>query len=127
MNNETILDDHAFLVSETDSKGNIIFANEQFCQIAGYTTQELIGSPHSIVRHEDMPKAAFEDLWKTIKDGDVWQGYVKNKTKTGGFYWVYATIYPYKNEDNEQCYISIRRKPSRQEVEKHIALYKNMK
>lgn len=127
MSKETILNDNVFLVSETDAKGTIIFANEQFCKVAEYSKDELVGKPHSIVRHEDMPRAAFEDLWKTVKSGNVWQGYVKNKTKSGGYYWVFATVYPYKNDDNEQCYMSIRRKPSRAEVDKHVSLYKTMR
>lgn len=123
---ETILNEDAFLVSETDSKGNIIFANEQFCKIAEYSLDELMGKPHNIVRHQDMPKAAFKDLWDTVKSGKVWQGYVKNKTLSGGYYWVLATVYPYKNEDGEQCYMSCRRKPSRENIQKHIELYKTM-
>ena len=86
------------IVSETDAKGNIIFANYDFCKIAGYTMEELIGKPHNTVRHKDMPKAAFEDLWKTIQSGNIWNGIVKNKTKNGGYYWVNATAYPSKNE-----------------------------
>ncbi len=127
INKETILSDNAFLVSETDIKGTIIFANKQFCDVSEYTLEELIGKPHNLIRHEDMPAAAFKDLWETVKSGNVWQGYVKNKTKSGGFYWVYATIYPYKNDNNEQCYISIRRKPSLDEVKKHEQLYKSMR
>lgn len=123
---ETILKDDAFLVSETDAKGVILFANEQFCNAAEYLVDELLGKPHNFVRHQDMPKAAFEDLWKTVNRGDVWQGFVKNKTKSGGFYWVFATVYPYKNENGQQCFMSIRRKPSREDVEKYGNLYKTM-
>jgi aerotaxis receptor len=123
---ETVLTDNAFLVSETDLEGNIIFANKEFCDIAEYELNELIGKPHNIIRHKDMPKAAFKDLWETVKSNDVWQGYVKNKTKSNGFYWVYATIYPFINENGEQCYLSCRRKPSKEEVIKHEALYKTM-
>jgi len=123
---ETVLSDNAFLVSETNSKGIITFANEQFCNVAGYRIEELINQPHNLIRHSDMPKAAFEDLWKSIKSGKVWEGYVKNKTKNGGFYWVYATVYPYKNEAGEQCYMSCRRKPDASEVNKAIDLYKTL-
>lgn len=123
---ETVLKDGAFLVSETDAKGVILFANKEFCDVAEYSVEELVGKPHNVVRHQDMPKAAFEDLWKTVKSGQVWQGYVKNKTASGGYYWVYATVYPYKNEDGEQCYMSIRRKPSREDINKATALYKTM-
>ncbi len=125
-NTETILSENAFLVSETDAKGIILFANEQFCKAAEYSLNELIGKPHSCVRHPDMPKAAFKDLWDTVKKGDVWQGFVKNKTASGGFYWVFATVYPYKNEEGQQCYMSIRRKPSREDVTKYGNLYKTM-
>ncbi len=123
---ETVLSDNAFLVSETDAKGHIIFANEEFCKVAEYDEEELLGQPHNLIRHKDMPKAAFKDLWDTVKSGEVWQGYVKNKTKSGGYYWVYATVYPNINEDGEQCYMSCRRKPSKEEVTKHEALYKTM-
>jgi PAS domain S-box-containing protein len=124
---ETILKDNAFLVSETDAKGIILFANEQFCNVAEYSLDDLLGKPHNLVRHQDMPKAAFEDLWKTVARGEIWQGFVKNKTKSGGFYWVFATIYPYKNENGQQCYMSIRRKPLKEDVEKYENLYKTMR
>lgn len=127
MSRETVLKDDAFLVSETDAKGMITFANEQFCDVAEYSLDELMGQPHNMVRHQDMPKAAFEDLWKTVKSGKVWQGYVKNKTQSGGFYWVFATVYPYKNEAGEQCYMSCRRKPERQKVDEAIQLYKTLR
>lgn len=123
---ETILADNAFLVSETDAKGHILFANQQFCTVAEFTQEELIGQPHNLVRHSDMPKAAFKDLWETVQKGEVWQGFVKNATKSGGFYWVLATVYPYKNARNEQCYMSCRRKPTREEVAHHDSLYKTM-
>lgn len=123
---EKPLSENAFLVSETDNRGIITYANDQFCNIVEYTKEELVGQPHNIVRHEDMPKAAFEDLWNTVKTGQVWQGYVKNRTKSGDFYWVFATVYPYKNEADEQCYMSIRRKPCEKEVQKHDKLYKSM-
>ena len=124
---ETILKENAFLVSETNSKGIITLANKEFCDVAGYTLEELIKQPHNIVRNKDMPKAAFADLWSTIKKGEVWQGYVKNATKQGGFYWVFATIYPYINKEGEQCYISCRRKPSKEDVQKAEELYRTMR
>jgi aerotaxis receptor len=123
---ETLLTDDSFLVSETDAKGNVIFANEEFCKVAEYDLDELMGKAHSIVRHKDMPKAAFKDLWDTVKSGKVWNGFVKNATKSGGYYWVFATVYPFKNEEGQQCYLSCRRKPSREDVAKYDALYKTM-
>ena len=125
--NETILDEFAFLVSETDEKGVITFANDDFCKIAGYTIEELMGKPHNIVRHKDMPKAAFKSLWETVKKGEVWTGYVKNAVKGGGFYWVYATVYPFETCNGGKGYLSCRRKPSREEIEEHEKLYKEWK
>ena len=123
MSKEIILDDYAFLVSETDEKGVITFANDNFCKIAGYDVDELIGKSHNIVRHLDMPKVAFEDLWKTINTGKIWNGIVKNKTKTGDFYWVNATAYPSKTKSGEIRYISVRVKPTKEEIEIAKKLY----
>ncbi|MEA3499388.1 MAG: PAS domain-containing protein [Campylobacterota bacterium] len=127
MNGETVLDEYAFLVSETDSKGIITFANEDFCNIAGYKLEELIGQPHNIVRDPDMPKAAFKSLWDTVQKGDIWTGFVKNSVKGGGFYWVYATVYPFESCDGSKGYLSCRRKPSKAEIAEHEALYKEWK
>ncbi|PLY11578.1 MAG: PAS sensor domain-containing protein [Arcobacter sp.] len=114
------------IVSETDAKGIIQYANSDFCKIAGYSKEELIGKPHNYVRHPDMPKAAFEDLWKTIQSGNIWNGIVKNKTKDGGYYWVNATAYPSKNSNGVLRYISVRVKPTDKEIENAISLYKTL-
>ena len=128
MSGERILDDYAFLVSETDAKGNVTFANDDFCKMAGYELDELLGQPHSIVRHPDMPKAAFKSLWDTVQSGNIWTGYVKNYVKDGnGFYWVYATVYPFETCDGSKGYLSCRRKPSKEEIAEHDALYKEWK
>ena len=125
---EHVLKSDDFLVSQTDEKGIILFANDDFCKAAGYSINELIGKPHSIVRHPDMPKAAFKDLWDTVKKGNVWTGYVKNKTKDGGYYWVFATVYPMNDpHTNEKKYLSCRRKPSSQEIAQAEALYKTLR
>ncbi|HUH42040.1 MAG: PAS domain-containing protein [Sulfurimonas sp.] len=125
---EYILKSDDFLVSQTDSKGFILFANDDFCKVAGFTLEELVGKPHNIVRHKDMPKAPFKSLWETIKEGKIWDGYIKNMTKEGGFYWVYATVYPlYDETRKEQTYLSCRRKPSEQEILEAEMLYKTMK
>lgn len=128
MGGEHILSDTDFLVSQTDEKGRILFANDDFCKVAGYTIDELIGKPHSIVRHPDMPKAAFKDLWDTINLGKIWTGYVKNLTKSGGFYWVYATVYPNIACATGTCgFLSCRRKPSAEEIAEAERLYKTMR
>jgi aerotaxis receptor len=124
---ETVLDEYAFLVSETDEKGTITFANDDFCKIAEYELDELMGQPHNMVRHPDMPKAAFKSLWDTVKRGEIWTGYVKNATKSGGYYWVYATVYPFQGCDGTNGYLSCRRKPTREEIAEHEALYREWK
>jgi len=125
---EYILKNDDFLVSQTDSKGIILFANDDFCKVAGYTLEELVGKPHNIVRNRDMPKVAFKDLWETVKKDKVWSGYVKNSTKDGGFYWVYATVYPMHDKaSGEKTYLSCRRKPSQEEINNAQALYKTLR
>ncbi|MGD9555065.1 MAG: PAS domain-containing protein [Arcobacteraceae bacterium] len=127
MSQETILNDDAFLVSETDAKGIIQFANDDFCKVAEYSVEELIGKPHNVVRHPDMPKAAFKDLWETVKRGEVWTGYVKNATRSGGYYWVYATVFPFESCNGSRGYLSCRRKASQEEINTAQALYKTLK
>lgn len=124
---EIELDTRAFLVSETDEKGVINFANDEFCKYAGYTVEELIGKPHNFVRHSDMPRAAFKDLWDTIKSGNKWRGFVKNRAKDGRYYWVFATVYPFTNCEGAKGYISCRRVISEMEKEKYEKLYKEMR
>ena len=126
MEKEILLDEFAFLVSETDEKGNIIFANDDFCEIAEYGVDELIGKPHNIVRHKDMPKAAFKDLWETVQRGETWSGYVKNTTKSGNYYWVFATVFATTTSDGKKGYLSCRRKASDDEIEEHRILYKEL-
>ncbi|MFB1033596.1 MAG: PAS domain-containing protein, partial [Aliarcobacter cryaerophilus] len=104
-----------------------IFANDDFCKIAGYGIDELIGKPHNTVRHPDMPKAAFKDLWETVKKGNIWTGYVKNATKDGDYYWVFATVYPTITSEGSKGYLSCRRKASIEEIKTHENLYKQLK
>jgi len=86
-------DEHV-IASKTDLRGIITYASEAFCEVSGYTQEELIGKPQNIVRHPKMPKAVFQDLWQTIKSGKTWKGEVKNEKKEGGYYWVEAVITP---------------------------------
>lgn len=105
--------ENEFIITKADPKGRIIYANDLFCKISGYTREELIGKPHNIVRHPDMPKSVFKDLWDTIKvQKKPWVGLVKNKKKDGGFYWVSATVFPIFDPNNPTEileYISIRK------------------
>lgn len=126
MSKEVILEKNTMIVSETDEKGTIIYANDDFCKIAGYTKEELIGKPHNIIRHKDMPKIAFKDLWDTIQAGKTWHGIVKNRTKDGNFYWVNATAYPSKTIDGKKRYISVRVQPTKKEIENASRLYESL-
>jgi len=101
--------DKFVLLSETDTRGVITYANPRFCEVSGYTLEELIGKPHNIVRHPDMPKEVFKELWDTIKAGKIWQGEIKNRRKDGSHYWVLATVGPIFDENGEiSSYVSMR-------------------
>lgn len=89
---ETIVPSDELIVSRTDLNGKITYANETFAQISGYEIDELIGKPHNIVRHPDMPHSVFKTLWETLERGEMWKGYVKNLRKDDGYYWVYAEV-----------------------------------
>jgi len=89
---ETEVPKDELIISRTDLNGIITYANETFARISGYEPDELIGKPHSILRHPDMPKRVFKELWETIKAEKIWRGYVKNLRKDRGYYWVYAEI-----------------------------------
>ena len=118
--------DGKLIVSTTDPEGVITHVNQSFVDMSGYTEAELIGAPHSILRHPDMPAAAFKDLWDTVNRGETWQGFVKNLRKDGGYYWVKATVIPNVRQGKVVGYTSVRRKPSRTKVEESIKLYSAM-
>lgn len=120
---ETPYPDGKLIVSTTDKTGIITHVNQSFIEMSGYTEDELIGSPHSILRHPDMPPAAFKDLWNTVNRGEKWQGFVKNLRKDGGYYWVKATVIPNVRNGQVIGYTSVRRKPSRTKVEECVKLY----
>lgn len=125
--NEIILGDDDIIISITDPKGIISFANNYFVKISEYSKEELLGTPHNILRHPDMPKSAFKYLWDTIQGKKMWQGYVKNKSKSGKFYWVKATAFPMIDQYGQiKGYISLRTKPSRQAVQRAAEIYKRL-
>lgn len=105
---ETEVPENELIVSRTDLKGNITYANETFARISGYEIAELIGKPHNIVRHPDMPSSVFAELWQTVKQGGIWRGYVKNLRKDGGYYWVYAEVSGVYKEGHLVEYKSMR-------------------
>lgn len=118
--------DGKLIVSRTDLDGNLTLVNDAFVAISGYSEEELLGQQHCVLRHPDMPKAAFADLWATVKAGKKWHGYVKNLCKDGGHYWVYATVVPNVRKGEVVGYTSVRRKPSRNKVAEAIAQYAEM-
>lgn len=123
---ETPYPDGKLIVSTTTPDGVITHVNQAFIDMSGYTETELIGAPHSILRHPEMPSAAFQDLWNTISRGEKWQGFVKNLRKDGGYYWVKATVIPNIRNSKVVGYTSVRRKPSRTRVEECIKLYSTL-
>jgi methyl-accepting chemotaxis protein/aerotaxis receptor len=120
---EIEMKDGELLVSQTDIGGRIVFVNQAFIEISGFTEGELVGAPHNIVRHPHMPKEAFADLWRVIKSGEPWEGLVKNRNKQGNFYWVRANVTPVVEGDKITGFISIRTKPSREQVRATEAAY----
>lgn len=123
---EKKLSDEDFIVSKTDKRGVITYVNKAFLDIVGYTEEELIGTAHNIVRHPDMPKAAFADLWNTIRDGKDWHGIVKNLCKDGSFYWVKAMVTPSYLNGELIGYMSVRRQANEEEIQNASNLYKEM-
>ncbi|WP_150049929.1 MULTISPECIES: PAS domain-containing protein [Methylomonas] len=123
---ETPYPDGKLIVSSTNPLGFITHVNRAFVEMSGYLEHELIGAPHSILRHPDMPAAAFQDLWNTLQNGEKWQGYVKNLRKDGGFYWVKATVIPNIRGGQVVGYTSVRRKPSRAKIAERIQLYRTL-
>jgi len=114
------------LVSKTDTKGIITYANDAFVEISGYSREELVGKSHNIVRHPDMPPSAFKWLWDTLKDERPWRGVVKNRCKNGDYYWVRATVAPIVENGKITGYVSVRKAPTRNQIAEADALYKEL-
>jgi aerotaxis receptor len=110
--NELMVDPVNPIVTKTDVKGSITYANRAFIEISGFTEAELLGKNHNIVRHPDMPPSAFADLWDTVKTGKPWRGIVKNRAKNGDFYWVEAYVTPITEHGRIVGYMSVRSRPS---------------
>ncbi len=124
--NEVLMKKGEILVTRTDLKGRITYANNAFVAISGFTREELIGASHNIVRHPDMPEAAFADLWATLKQGKPWQMPVKNRTKSGDYYWVEANVIPVYKNGQVDSYLSVRYMPKREQIDAANALYQQL-
>ncbi len=118
--------DEGLIISSTDLNGIITYTNRKFCEIAGYTKDELVGKNHNIVRHPDMPRAAFKKLWNTLHKGKEWSGIVKNLRKDGRYYWVYSHITPIIEDGEIKGYSAVWRPAFSTEVEAVIPVYKEM-
>ena len=124
---ETDVPEGELIISRTDFNGKITFANELFANISGYSVDELIGQPHSIVRHPDMPKSVFKNLWKTLSNGEIWKGYVKNIRKDGGYYWVYAEVSAMKKDNKLVGYKSMRSPINKETKKEYQDIYDNLR
>lgn len=124
---ETLVPEDELIVSRTDLKGNISYANETFAEISGYTVDELIGKPHNIVRHPDMPKSVFKKLWEDLQTKGFWSGFVKNIRKDEGYYWVYAEVSTVLKDGKVIEYKSIRTPVSFEDKKKYQLLYDDIR
>ena len=126
-NVETKLRADQYLISRTDTKGRIVYANPAFIEVSGFSREELIGKAHNIVRHPDMPPQAYEDLWATLQAGGSWLGLVKNRRKDGGFYWVLANATPIVEHGEVVAYSSVRVQASEEQIQMAEELYARMR
>ena len=124
---ELTFNENEIIVSKTDLKGIITYGNDLFIKISGYKEQELLGAPHNIIRHKDMPRSVFKLLWTKIAAGDEVNAYVVNKAKSGDYYWVYANVTPSLDpKGNIIAYYSVRRKPEKKALDIIKPLYKQL-
>ncbi len=127
INSEKTFADDEIIVSKTDTKGYITYGNDLFVKLAGYREDELLGAPHSIIRHPDMPAAVFKLLWDTVSQGEEIFAFVKNLSRDGGFYWVFANVTAsYDVNDKIIGYHSVRRKPTKEQIDAVNGIYKKL-
>jgi PAS domain S-box-containing protein len=124
---ERIMRDDDYIVSKSDAKGRVIYGNRIFIEFSGYTESELLGKQHNIIRHPDMPRGIFKLLWDTIQGKEECNAFLKNLSKDGGFYWVFANITPdFDSQGGIVGYTSVRRKPSAEGVKQFAEIYRKM-
>ncbi|MBL8306764.1 MAG: PAS domain-containing protein, partial [Rubrivivax sp.] len=115
------------LVSTTDLQGRILYGNPNFIAVSGYAKAELLGQPHNLIRHPDMPEEAFRDMWETIASGQPWSAPVKNRRKDGSYYWVLANVTPLMEDGRPVGYMSVRTQATREQISAAEALYATMR
>ena len=126
-NHEYLVPSGATLVSVTDAKGRILYCNQAFVEVSGFTSNELLGQPHNIIRHPDVPEEAFRDLWKTIQSGRPWSAVLKNRRKDGAHYWVVANVTPLFDGGSPSGYMSVRTEATREQIEAAEQLFATMR
>lgn len=125
---ETILEEDETIISKTNQQGHIIYANRTFMRISLFSEEDLIGKPHNVIRHPDMPRGVYKMLWDTITTGSEYFGFIKNICLDGGYYWVFANITAdIDSNQNLQGYYSVRRKPQRSIIQMLEPIYQEMK
>ena len=120
---ENAVHDEDVLISRTDAKGRITFVSTDFCRISEFDPEEMVGKPHNLIRHPDVPPALFADLWATIQGGRPWSGIVKNRARSGNYYWVEANVTPLMRSGQIVGYLSVRRKPTAQQKDEAKPMY----
>ncbi len=124
---EIIMNDNDFIVTKTDLKGRITYANRNFMKISGYSESDLLNVQHNIIRHPDMPRGLFQHLWNVIESGNECFAYIKNMSRNGDYYWVFANVTVDKDENEKPIgYFSVRRKPSQAGIEMIKPIYQEM-
>lgn len=123
---EVEIEEHQTAISQTDLNGIITYVNQDFLRISGFTEKEIIGKNHNVVRHPDMPAAAFEDLWLTLKKGKPWNGLIKNRCKNGDFFWANEHITPNETQEVVAGYTSVRTRPSREQIDAASTIYRQL-
>lgn len=124
---EYVFDDNGIIISQTDLKGDITYANRKFCEVSGYKASELIGKNHNIIKHPDMPKTVFEKMWENISEGQTWNGVVKNIRSDGKYYWADIEILPvYSSKKELTGYIAAMKPASQKDIKESEEVYKKM-
>ena len=124
---ETPYPEGRLIVSITDLQGILVYVNQALVEVSGYRREELIGQPHHILWHPDMPRIVFQEMWTALRAGQTWRGYVKNLRKDGGYYLAYATVMPNFRGEQILSYTSVQRKPSRQKMEAALQRYAQLR
>ena len=119
--NEEVIYDGRPMITETDLRGKIVYMNRKFIEMSGYDRHEILGKPHSVVRHPDMPREAFCCMWDTIKEGNMWSGFVKNLRKDGRYYWVEVIIEPILNDKRSITGYCASRRPVKESDKKYAS------